>query len=170
LKEIYDPPPVLYVRGVLKGEDELAVAIVGSRKTTPYGKWMTEKLSQELARHGHYHRQWMARGIDSHAHWGASREEEGRSLSVGSGVDVVYPPESRNLYERIIEQGAVLSEFPMSSPPEGGIFLRGIGSSAVSPSCGGGSGRHGKRFTHHSSLCFGAGEGGFWLSGECGIG
>jgi DNA processing protein len=122
LKEIYDPPPVLYVRGELREEDELAVAIVGSRKTTPYGKWMTEKMGQELARHGITIVSGMARGIDSHAHWGAL-SGGGRTIAVlGSGVDVVYPPENRNLYERIIDQGAVLSEFPMSSPPEGGHF------------------------------------------------
>ena len=122
LKEIYDPPPVLYVRGELREEDELAVAIVGSRKTTPYGKWMTEKMGQELARHGITIVSGMARGIDSHAHWGAL-SGGGRTIAVlGSGVDVVYPPENRNLYKRIIDQGAVLSEFPMGSPPEGGHF------------------------------------------------
>jgi DNA processing protein len=122
LKEIYDPPPLLYIRGDLKGEDELAVAIVGSRKTTPYGRWITEKMGQELARHGITIVSGMARGIDSHAHWGAL-SGGGRTIAVlGSGVDVVYPPENRNLYKRIIDQGAVLSEFPMSSPPEGGHF------------------------------------------------
>jgi DNA processing protein len=122
LKEIYDPPPLLYVRGELKEEDELAVAIVGSRKTTPYGRWITEKMGQELARHGITIVSGMARGIDSHAHWGAL-SGGGRTIAVlGSGVDVVYPPENRNLYKRIIDQGAVLSEFPMNSPPEGGHF------------------------------------------------
>ena len=122
LKEIYDPPPLLYVKGDLKKEDELAVAIVGSRKTTPYGKWMTEKMGQELARQGITIVSGMARGIDSHAHWGAL-SGGGRTIAVlGSGVDVVYPPENRNLYKRIMDQGAVLSEFPMSSPPEGGHF------------------------------------------------
>lgn len=122
LKEIYDPPPLLYVRGDLKEEDELAVAIVGSRKTTPYGRWITEKIGQELARHGITIVSGMARGIDSHAHLGAL-SGGGRTIAVlGCGVDVVYPPENRNLYKRIIDQGAVLSEFPMSSPPEGGHF------------------------------------------------
>jgi DNA processing protein len=122
LREIYDPPPLLYIRGDLKGEDELAVAIVGSRKTTPYGRWITEKMGQELGRYGITIVSGMARGIDSHAHWGAL-SGGGRTIAVlGSGVDVVYPPENRNLYKRIIDQGAVLSEFPMSSPPEGGHF------------------------------------------------
>jgi DNA processing protein len=122
LKEIYDPPPLLYIRGDLKGEDELAVAIVGSRKTTPYGRWITEKMGQELARQGITIVSGMARGIDSHAHWGAL-SGGGRTIAVlGSGVDMVYPPENRNLYKRIIDQGAVVSEFPMGSPPEGGHF------------------------------------------------
>jgi DNA processing protein len=122
LKEIYDPPPLLYVRGELKEEDELAVAIVGSRKTTPYGRWITEKMGQELARHGITIVSGMARGIDSHAHEGAL-SGGGRTIAVlGCGVDVVYPPENRNLYKRMINQGAVLSEFPMGSPPEGGHF------------------------------------------------
>jgi DNA processing protein len=83
---------------------------------------MTEKMGQELARHGITIVSGMARGIDSHAHWGAL-SGGGRTIAVlGSGVDVVYPPENRNLYQRIIDQGAVLSEFPMSSPPEGGHF------------------------------------------------
>jgi len=122
LREIYDPPPVLYVRGEVREEDELAIAIVGSRRTTPYGKRMTEKIAQELAQHRITIVSGMARGIDSHAHWGAV-SGGGRTIAVlGSGVDVVYPPENRNLYRKIIDQGAVLSEFPMSSPPEGGHF------------------------------------------------
>jgi DNA processing protein len=122
LKEIYDPPPLLYMRGELKKEDELAVAIVGSRKTTPYGRWMTEKMGQELARHRITIVSGMARGIDSLAHWGAL-SGGGRTVAVlGSGVDVVYPRDNRNLFNKIIDRGAVLSEFPMGSPPEGGHF------------------------------------------------
>jgi DNA processing protein len=122
LREIYDPPPLLYVRGELKEGDELAVSIVGSRKTTPYGRWITEKMGQELARCGITIVSGMARGIDAYAHWGAL-SGGGRTIAVlGSGVDVVYPPENRNLYQRIIDQGAVLSEFPMNAPPEGGHF------------------------------------------------
>jgi DNA processing protein len=124
LKDIYDPPPLLYVRGELKKEDELAVAIVGSRKTTPYGRWLTEKVSQELARHGVTIVSGMARGIDSLAHWGAI-SGAGRTIAVlGCGVDVVYPSENRNLFAKIIDHGAILSEFRMGSPPEGGHFPR----------------------------------------------
>jgi len=124
LKDIYDPPPLLYMRGKLKEEDELAVSIVGSRKTSPYGRWITEKVSQELARHGVTIVSGMARGIDSFAHWGAI-SVRGRTIAVlGCGVDVIYPSENRNLFGKIIEHGAILSEFPIGSPPEGGHFPR----------------------------------------------
>ncbi len=122
LRNIYDPPPLLYLRGELKKEDELAIAIVGSRKTTPYGRWVTEKIGRDLARYGVTIVSGMARGVDSMAHWGAI-SGGGRTIAVlGCGVDVVYPPENRNLFGKILDQGAVLSEFPMGSPPEGGHF------------------------------------------------
>ncbi len=122
LRNIYDPPPLLYLKGELTKEDELAVSIVGSRKTTPYGRWITEKISQALVRNGVTIVSGMARGVDSVAHWGAI-SGGGRTLAVlGCGVDVVYPPENCNLFAKIIQQGAVLSEFSMGSPPEGGHF------------------------------------------------
>jgi DNA processing protein len=124
LKDIYDPPAVLYVRGELRNEDELAVAVVGSRKTSPYGRWITEKIGQDLACHGVTVVSGMARGIDSVAHKGAL-QGGGRTIAVlGCGIDVIYPSENRNLFYQIIEHGAVLSEFPMGSPPEGGHFPR----------------------------------------------
>ncbi|RPJ11991.1 MAG: DNA-protecting protein DprA [Deltaproteobacteria bacterium] len=124
LKTIYDPPPLLYVKGEVKERDDLALAVVGSRKTTPYGRWITERMSQEIARHGVTIVSGMARGIDSVAHGGAI-SAGGRTLAVlGCGVDVVYPSESRNLYRQIIDHGAVLSEFPMGSPPEAIHFPR----------------------------------------------
>lgn len=122
LKAIYDPSPLLYVRGELKKEDALAISIVGSRKTSPYGRWITEKVSQDLARHGVTIVSGMARGIDAVAHWGAI-SGGGRTLAVlGCGVDVIYPRENRNLFGQIIDHGAILSEFPMGSPPEGSHF------------------------------------------------
>ena len=124
LREIYDPPPLLYMRGGLQKEDELAVAMVGSRKTNPYGRMMTEKISQELVRQGVSIVSGMARGIDAVAHWGAL-SGGGRTIAVlGCGVDVVYPKENRNLFSKIMEHGAILSEFPMGSPPEGAHFPR----------------------------------------------
>jgi DNA processing protein len=122
LKDIYDPPALVYVRGELRKEDELAIAIVGSRKTSPYGRWITEKIGQDMALHGVTVVSGMARGIDSVAHQGAL-QGGGRTIAVlGCGVDVIYPSENRNLFHQIIEHGAILSEFPMGSPPEGGHF------------------------------------------------
>jgi DNA processing protein len=124
LKDIYDPPALLYLRGELRKEDELAIAIVGSRKTSPYGRWFTEKIGEDLARHGITVVSGMARGIDAVAHKGAL-QGGGRTIAVlGCGVDVIYPSENRNLFYQIIEQGAILSEFPMGSPPEGRHFPR----------------------------------------------
>jgi DNA processing protein len=95
---------------------------VGSRKTSPYGRAMTERVSQELASRGVTIVSGMARGIDSVAHQGAI-SAGGRTIAVlGCGVDVVYPPENRDLFRDIIDHGAVLSEFPMGSPPEGSHF------------------------------------------------
>jgi len=122
LKNIYDPPSVLYLKGELREEDDLAVSIVGSRKTTPYGRWVTEKMSRDLVRHGVTIVSGLARGVDSVAHMGAL-SGGGRTIAVlGCGVDVIYPPENRNLFAKIVEQGAIISEFPMGSPPEGGHF------------------------------------------------
>ncbi|MFB3886141.1 MAG: DNA-processing protein DprA [Thermodesulfobacteriota bacterium] len=124
LRDIYDPPALLYMRGELRKEDQLAVSIVGSRKTTPYGRWFTERVSQELARHGVTIVSGMARGIDSFAHRGAI-SGGGRTIAVlGCGVDVIYPSENRDLFAKIIDHGAVLSEFPLGSPPEAGHFPR----------------------------------------------
>jgi DNA processing protein len=124
LREIYDPPPLLYIRGELREEDNLALSIVGSRKTSPYGRWITEKISQEIVRHGITIVSGMARGIDSVAHGGAI-SGGGRTLAVlGCGIDVIYPPENRTLFGQIIDHGAVLSEFPMGSRPEGIHFPR----------------------------------------------
>ncbi len=124
LKDIYDPPALLYLRGELRTEDELAVAIVGSRKTSVYGREVTERIGGDLARHGVTVVSGMARGIDSVAHKGALRGG-GRTIAVlGCGVDVIYPSENRNLFHQIIDQGAVLSEFRMGSPPEAGHFPR----------------------------------------------
>jgi DNA processing protein len=124
LKEIYDPPPLLYVRGELREQDDLALAIVGSRKTSPYGRWITEKISREIAGQGVTIVSGLARGIDSVAHWGAL-SGGGRTLAVlGCGVDVIYPRENRSLFFKMIERGAILSEFPMGSQPEGIHFPR----------------------------------------------
>ncbi|KKM11820.1 hypothetical protein SY88_06415 [Clostridiales bacterium PH28_bin88] len=121
LKRIYDPPPVMYVRGSLPLE-EPAVAIVGSRRATPYGKQVAERLAGELAASGLCIVSGLARGIDSSAHKGALRVG-GRTVAVlGCGMDVIYPPENRDLMEEIGNSGAVVTEFPLGTPPEAGNF------------------------------------------------
>ncbi len=116
LKNIYDRPPFLYVRGSLM-KDDINIAIVGSRRATTYGKYTTERISRELAQKGVTVVSGMARGIDSAAHRGALAAR-GRTIAVlGSGLDVIYPPENKILFAEIIENGAVISEFPMGTPP-----------------------------------------------------
>jgi DNA processing protein len=116
LKNIYDLPPFLYVRGSLM-KDDINIAIVGSRRATTYGKYTTERISRELAQKGVTVVSGMARGIDSAAHRGALAAR-GRTIAVlGSGLDVIYPPENKILFSEIIENGAVISEFPMGTPP-----------------------------------------------------
>jgi len=116
LLNIYDRPPLIYVRGNLKNED-INIAIVGSRMASTYGKYTTEKISRELALKGLTIVSGMARGIDSTAHRGAITAH-GRTIAVlGSGLDVIYPPENKKLFDDIIQNGAVISEFPPGTPP-----------------------------------------------------
>lgn len=123
LAAIYDPPPLLYIKGGLEGDRHL-MAVVGSRKTTPYGKKAAEQISQGLAAHGITVVSGFARGIDAFAHQSALAEG-GRTIAVvGCGVERIYPAEHKELYERIVEQGAVVSEFPMGALPEAHHFPR----------------------------------------------
>lgn len=122
LGEIYDPPLVLFVRGELLTRDEHCVAIVGTRRATPYGIRMAEKLGRELGARGVTVVSGMASGIDSAAHRGAL-EAGGRTIAVlGCGVDVVYPPENSDLMHQIIHHGCVLSQFAMGAKPSKGHF------------------------------------------------
>jgi DNA processing protein len=110
-------PPILHVRGRLVDGDALAVAIVGSRRATPYGLEAAETLAADLAARGVTIVSGLARGIDSAAHRGALRVG-GRTVAVlGSGVDVVYPPENRRLAGEIVERGALVSQFETGTPP-----------------------------------------------------
>jgi len=110
-------PPILWVRGALEPGDALAVAIVGSRRPTAYGLHVAESLAAELAARGVTIVSGFARGIDSAAHRGALRVG-GRTLAVlGHGVDIVYPPESRDLAREVEAGGALLSQFAPGTPP-----------------------------------------------------
>lgn len=116
LRKISDPPPVLYVKGQILPQDDLAVGVVGARYATIYGRQVTEKLTRDLVMAGLTIVSGMARGVDSFAHK-AALEAGGRTIAVlGSGVDLIYPPENKGLYEAIIKNGAVVSEFPLGFP------------------------------------------------------
>lgn len=122
LKEIYDPPPVLYYRGRLVESDQLSIAVVGTRKMTPYGARIVRKLVPELVKAGLTIVSGLALGIDGLAHQ-ITIETGGRTLAVlGSGLDQIYPPEHQNLYQAIIKNGAVISTFPPTTPPEKSNF------------------------------------------------
>jgi DNA processing protein len=124
LKRIYDPPPFLFVRGEFAAEDNYSIAIVGTRSPSPYGSKMAERFSTELSRLGIPIVSGLARGIDTEAHI-ASLKAGGRTLAViGSGIDVIYPPENKQLFERITESGVVVSEFLMGAKPDAGNFPR----------------------------------------------
>ena len=116
LREIYNPPIVLYVWGTLTERDHRAVGVVGSRKTSHYGLECSKRLSYQLAYAGLTVVSGLARGIDTAAHQGALAAQ-GRTVAViGSGLMQLYPPENQGLAEKIAESGAVVSEYPMEFP------------------------------------------------------
>ncbi len=124
LKEIYDKPPVLYVKGELDPSDERSVAVVGTRRPTAYGRETARQLTSDLARSGVTIISGLARGIDGVVHR-AALEAGARTIAVlGSGVDVMYPREHGNLAEQIAQSGAVISEHPLGARPDAQNFPR----------------------------------------------
>ncbi len=122
LRQVTDAPPLLYVRGAIRTGDELAIAVVGTRRATVYGKQVCEQLTREVAGRGVTIVSGLARGIDAIAHR-AALDAGGRTIAVvASGVDVVYPPEHRSLAHEIVDNGAIISEYPFGAPPEAGNF------------------------------------------------
>ena len=122
LKQIYDYPPVLYVRGNLPTEDEPCLAIVGTRRPTIYGRQVTEGIVADLARSKITIVSGLARGIDSVAHR-TTLDTGGRTIAVlGSGLDIVYPGENAKLAQAIMEQGALVSEYPLGVKPRAENF------------------------------------------------
>jgi DNA processing protein len=122
LREVADPPPVLFVKGDITDADAFAISIVGTRSATVYGREVAEMLAGDMARNGITVVSGMARGIDAAAHQ-AAINAKGRTIAVlGCGVDVVYPPEHRRLAQQIAEHGAVVSDYPIGTPPDAANF------------------------------------------------
>jgi len=122
LKKIYDPPMILYVKGNFIEKDNFPIAIVGTREPTTYGKLQAEKFSSALASQGITIASGLARGIDSIAHR-AALKVNGRTIAVlGCGINVIYPPENKKLYEEILHSGLLISEFPLGTKPDAQNF------------------------------------------------
>jgi DNA processing protein len=124
LKKIYDPPIQFYMLGEFTESDQYSIAIVGTRQPTNYGKVQAEKISMDLSKQGITIISGMARGIDSIGHNSAIKSG-GRTIAViGSGLDVIYPPENKKLFDKIVESGAVVSEFTLGTKPDAQNFPR----------------------------------------------
>jgi len=128
LREIDSPPFVLYIKsGLSRAELKTffsfpSLAVVGTRKITSYGRQITKQLTQELAQAGLVIVSGMARGVDSVAHWTALEAGDRTVAVLGCGVDIIYPPENRGLYQSILKNGLVMSEFPPGTLPLPGNF------------------------------------------------
>lgn len=124
LKELHEAPPVIYIRGTLYPEDQLSLAVVGTRKATKYGNDVAYDFSRQLASQHITIVSGLAQGIDTKAHQGAL-STNGRTLAIlGCGVDIYYPRQNRDLAENIIESGALISEFPIGTKPIAQNFPR----------------------------------------------
>jgi len=118
LREIYDPPPLLYIIGNAELLNRHVISIVGARRPTPYGNQMAERLARDLADRGIVIASGLARGIDSSAHKGALSSSVGSTIGIlGCGIDVVYPKENKKIFEEIARRGAIISEFPLGTFP-----------------------------------------------------
>ncbi len=117
LLQIYDPPVLLYVRGDVQVLNLPSLSIVGTRRPTLYGTQMAQRLGRELAARGLVIVSGLARGIDAIGHQGAL-DANGRAIGVlGTGIDVCYPKENKKLYEKVLERGAIITEFPLRTHP-----------------------------------------------------
>ena len=124
LREIDDQPPLLYIKGELKADDERSVTVIGTRRPTAYGREVATHLAADLARAGVTVVSGLARGIDGAAHR-AALDAGGRTIAVmGSGSDVIYPPEHKQLAADILERGALITEYPLGSRPDARHFPR----------------------------------------------
>ncbi|MEW6508544.1 MAG: DNA-processing protein DprA [Bacteroidota bacterium] len=122
LKEIFYPPILLYLLGSIDTLKKNTIAIVGTRMPTSYGKYQAESMARELALNNIVVVSGLARGIDSIAH-NSALKSGGKTIAViGSGIDVIYPPENKNLFNKIIEQGLIISEYPLGTKPDAQNF------------------------------------------------
>lgn len=124
LKSIYDPPVFLFYKGDLNCLSAPAIAVVGTRKPSSYGKMVSERLSEELARRGFTLISGFARGVDTIAHKTALKNGAATIAVLGNGIDYIYPAENRPLFKQMTEgtQGLILSEYPMGTMPDAGNF------------------------------------------------
>ncbi len=124
LKEIYDYPPLIYVSGDIKSQDEWSIAVVGSRRATVYGRQVTEEIAHDLAENGITVVSGLARGIDTVAH-NSTLKAGGRTIAIfACGLDTIYPAENVNLARRIAIQGSLISEYPLGAKPRPDNFPR----------------------------------------------
>ena len=147
LKKIYDPPLLFYCKGSFEDIDNYSISIVGTRMPTNYGKTQAERIAGELAEQRITIVSGLARGIDSIAHSAALRKN-GRTIAVvGSGLDVIYPPENKKLFDEIAERGAIISEYKLGTKPDAPNFPKrnriisglSLGSAIVETGIGGGA-------------------------------
>jgi DNA processing protein len=124
LRKIYDPPAFLFILGKLQEIDSRALALVGTRHPTSYGRSITEHLTRDLAQYSITLVSGLARGVDTIVHSTALQCRTRTIAVIGSGLDIPYPPENKKLLERIAEEGAVVSEFPMGTKPDASNFPR----------------------------------------------
>ena len=122
LKKIYDPPLLLYTKGSFTKDDEYSIAIVGTRQPTNYGKIQTEKIASELANQNITIVSGLARGIDSIAHKSTLKTGKRTIAVIGSGLDIIYPPENKKLFDEISEQGLIISEYELGTKPNAENF------------------------------------------------
>ncbi len=122
LKQIYDPPMLLYIKGNGIPSDMENIAIVGSRRPTPYGIKVARELAGELSEYGFGIVSGMAYGIDTSAHWGTISKNGFTIAVLGTGINIIYPPSNKKLYNEILKKGALITEFPPDTLPEGKNF------------------------------------------------
>lgn len=122
LKKIYDPPLLLYTKGAFIKDDEFSIAIVGTRQPTNYGKIQTERIASELANQNITIVSGLARGIDSIAHKATLKAGKRTIAVIGSGLDVIYPPENKKLFDEISENGLIISEYELGTKPNAENF------------------------------------------------